>query len=82
MSLYPEEPELDQQQLAIWDKTQEITRTRKWLDKFLADFVEHRNKITFPEKYMADQSMSMVEDLARQISMMAAEILEMRNPKE
>jgi hypothetical protein len=65
-----------------WEAIQFIERTTEWMTKFLDAFKMHRRAKQFPENLYADQNISMVEDMANQIAIKAAEIQAARKPKE
>jgi hypothetical protein len=64
------------------ENVQFIDHTIDWLTKFLDDFKDYRKNAQFPEMAFANQSISMVEDMATQIAIKAAEIQTARQPKE
>jgi uncharacterized protein (DUF2132 family) len=59
-----------------------IEHTTEWMLKFLNDFNLHKRAKTFPENLYAAQNLSMVEDMATQIAVKAAEMQETRNKKQ
>ena len=53
---------------------QQLATPKRWLNTFLEDFLKYKDHTSFPEKALADQAISMVEDMARQIAVQAAEM--------
>lgn len=62
----------------IEQKTEEIKRLVQWLAKFSEGWQNLHGKTRFPENAVAAHHLSMLEDTARQIAVLSAEIQEIK----
>jgi N-dimethylarginine dimethylaminohydrolase len=68
----------DKIRIGQYKRKQEFIHLRECLEKCWNEFKAHDAEDSFPEKAFADQNISLVEDICREMAVVAAEIQEIR----